>query len=140
MQIAFRLETASLNRVLRGLQISEAQHVSMRLVKRTLEDGSSCPFLNFRCLGKDIDLVQDLPLVGNPLQVFRPPDDSLAIPSSFCSLKGERSFNLCRAMRVQRSEVSELERLISTRSAVPYWLQAISSFPDPFFFFFFIVF
>ena len=51
-KIAFALEPATLHRVLRGLIGSEATHVEVKLIKRTVAPGKASPFLNFSSKGR----------------------------------------------------------------------------------------
>ena len=62
-KIAFALEPATLHRVLRGLIGSEATHVEVKLIKRTVAPGKALPFLNFSSKGV-VDITQDVPLAG----------------------------------------------------------------------------
>ena len=62
-KIAFALEPATLHRVLRGLIGSEATHVEVKLIKRTVAPGKASPFLNFSSKGV-VDITQDVPLAG----------------------------------------------------------------------------
>ena len=62
-KIAFALEPATLHRVLRGLIGSEATHVEVKLIKRTVAPGKALPFLNFSSKG-GVDITQDVPLAG----------------------------------------------------------------------------
>ena len=57
------LEPATLHRVLRGLIGSEATHVEVKLIKRTVAPGKALPFLNFSSKGV-VDITQDVPLAG----------------------------------------------------------------------------
>mmetsp|Transcript_32114 Transcript_32114/g.44522 ORF Transcript_32114/g.44522 Transcript_32114/m.44522 type:complete len:322 (+) Transcript_32114:36-1001(+) len=69
-KIAFVVNTAMLLRVLKSIE-EDFQRVELRLVKRRMcpaPDSQHLPFLNFSTTGGRVCVVQDLPLVGRPLQ------------------------------------------------------------------------
>ena len=69
------LEPATLHRVLRGLIGSEATHVEVKLIKRTVAPGKASPFLNFSSKGV-VDLISPSPKRAAMKQMRRSPGKS----------------------------------------------------------------